>query len=149
MNITQFRNDGACTQIDLSSVQEKDIVVYLDANNNPLHSGVVYSVSSSGAVTICSKWGQAGVYLHAINNVPDDYCSNPYTGTIRCYFYRYHDYTYGYTRNEYHTGARHYFQYADICDVCKKQVNTIWRSVACSGPPCTLPLGMTPIYEIM
>ena len=38
-----------------------------------------------------------------------------------------------------HSGSRHYFQYANICKICNKQINTTWMSKPCSGPPCILP----------
>lgn len=135
-SISQFKLDSACTRV--SSAQTYDIIVYVDANGDPLHSGVVYSVDSSGDLTVCSKWGQAGVYLHAVNNVPLDYCSNQATGQITCYLYRYHDYANQHTGNEYHSGARHYFEYADICKICGKQTNTTWTSIVCDGPPCAV-----------
>ena len=136
MDMSQFLYDSGCTPIEPDSAQVKDIIVYADDYGHPLHSGVVYSVSSSGELTICSKWGQAGVYLHSIGNVPEDYCSNPNTGAIRYAIFRYHDYANQYTGNQYHSGARHYFEYADICEICNKQINTTWTSVVCSGPPC-------------
>lgn len=148
MNITQFTLDSACTRITSASAQAKDIIVYLNANGVPLHSGVVYRVSSSGTLTICSKWGQAGAYRHSVGNVPLGYCSNPSTGTISYVLFRYHDYTNRYTGSEYHSGSRHYFQYADICEVCNKQINTTWTSVACSGPPCHIPWSLPPRHEI-
>lgn len=119
-----------------TSVQTKDIIVYFDSNGYPLHSGVVYSVSPLGELTICSKWGQAGVYIHSIGNVPLEYCSNPYTGDISCVIFSYHDYVNQYTGNNYHAGVRHFYEYADICEVCNKQINETWTRTICSGPPC-------------
>lgn len=135
-DITQFKLDSACSTV--TSAQTNDIIVYVDADGDPLHSGVVYSVESSGELTICSKWGQAGVYIHSIGSVPATYYSNPYTGQISYYLYRYHDYAYQHTGNEYHSGARHYFEYADICRICGKQINTTWTSIVCDGPPCAV-----------
>ena len=138
MDISQFLYDSGCTQIAHTSVQTKDIIIYVDGYGYPLHSGVVYGVSSSGEITICSKWGQAGAYLHPIGRVPKEYCSNPSTGEIRCYFFRYHDYENQNTGEEYHSGFYHYFEYADICKICNNQINTTWSRVPCSRPPCAI-----------
>lgn len=135
-DITQFKLDSACSVV--ASAQTNDIIVYVDADGVPLHSGVVYSVGTSGELTICSKWGQAGVYIHSIGSVPAVYYSNPYTGQILYRLYRYHDYENQYTGKEYHSGVRHYFQYADVCEVCGKETNATWTSVPCSGPPCAI-----------
>lgn len=123
----------------MSSAQANDIIVYLDAAGDPVHSGVVYSVSSSGALTICSKWSQAGAYRHAVDNVIPEYCSNPITGEVRYVLYRYHDYTNKYIGNNYHSGTTHYLQFADVCDVCGKRTNASWQDIPCSGPPCNIP----------
>ncbi len=136
MDITQFTLDSACSVV--TSAQINDIIVYMDANGNPIHSGVVYSIGSSGELTIGSKWGQAGAYIHSIGSVPADYYSNPYIGQISYRLYRYHDYANQPTGNNYHSGSRHYYEYADICIVCGKQINKTWVSVVCSGPPCAV-----------
>lgn len=149
MDITQFVLDSACTRvISAASAQTKDIIVYLDANGFPLHSGVVYSVSSSGELTICSKWGQAGAYIHSIGNVPRGYCADPNAGTISYVLFRYHDYINKYTGSEYHSGSRHYLQYADICKVCNKRINETWTSAPCTGSACSLPWNLKPKREI-
>ena len=138
MSISGFLGDSGCTQIAPTAAQTKDIIVYVDAYGYPLHSGVVYSVGSSGELTICSKWGQAGVYIHAIDNIPPGYFSNPYIGQYSYAIFRYHDYVNQHTGNQYHSGGRHYFEYADICEVCYKQKNTTWTSIVCNGPPCAV-----------
>ena len=56
--------------------QVKDIIVYVDANGGALHSEIVYSISAFGDLTICSKWGQGGVYEHSLFNVPIEYTVN-------------------------------------------------------------------------
>ena len=142
-DIGQFLRDSSCTQvIPASSAQVNDIIIYLDSNGTPLHSGVVYNVNSSGELSICSKWGQAGAYIHSVGNIPLGYCANPTTGEIRYRLYRYHDYENKFTGNEYHSGVRHYFQYADICEICDKQINPTWKAIICSGPPCSLPMNL-------
>ena len=148
MNISQFLLDSACTPV--TSAQEKDIIVYFNASGTvPLHSGVVYSVSSSGELTICSKWGQAGAYMHAVGNVPTDYWADLSTGTILFALFRYHDYVYSYTGNEYHSGSFHHYQYADVCQVCKKTTNVTWVEKPCTGPVCSLPWSLKVKHEVL
>lgn len=140
MDISQFLNDDDCTYIlSPSDIQAKDIIVYCDNDGMVLHSGVVQSVSSSGELTICSKWGQAGVYEHSVVNVPWGYYADYSSGSIRYVILRYHDYTNLYTGDEYHSGSQHYFRYADICDICGKETNESWISIDCMGPPCYVP----------
>ncbi|MBQ3552610.1 MAG: hypothetical protein IJA35_05630 [Clostridia bacterium] len=148
MDISQFTLDSACTQISASSAQANDIIVYLNAAGNPVHSGVVYSVSSSGELTICSKWGQEGAYRHAVGRVPGNYCTTPGSGTIRYVLFRYHDYMNKYIGNHYHSGTSHYFQFADVCDVCGKRTNTTWQTLVCSGPPCNVAYSVPKPEEI-
>lgn len=140
MDISEFLLDDACTQIlSLSDIQAKDIIVYYNSNNMILHSGVVQSVSSSGELTIRSKWGQAGVYQHSLGNIPKEYYADYSGGVIRYNIFRYHDYTNRYTGDEYHSGSQHYFRYADICEICNKETNESWISIDCMGPPCYVP----------
>lgn len=49
-----------------------------------------------------------------------------------------HSYTHGYTGNNYHSGSKHYYEYADICTGCgdQKANTTTWSVINCSGPPC-------------
>lgn len=142
--ITEFIKDGACTRIANDAAQPKDIIVYYDINHTLVHSGVIESVSSTGALTICSKWGQAGVYRHAVEQVPPNYLANRSTGEVDCKIFRYHDYVYThkYTGKDYHSGNYHYYQYADSCKIC----NTIykWEKLPCSGPPCPSPVCLPP-----
>lgn len=44
----------------------------------------------------------------------------------------------GYTGNNYHSGSKHYYEYADICTGCgdQKANTTTWSVINCSGPPC-------------
>ncbi len=140
IDISEFLLDDACTEvIPQSTVQVKDIIVYYDSQGNKVHSGVVYSISSSGEVIICSKWGPSGVFIHSIDSVPDGYLADPSNKTPSYAFFRYHDYTNLYTGDEYHSGSKHYFRYADICDICGKETNESWISIDCMGPPCYVP----------
>lgn len=140
MDISEFLLDDACTEvIPKSTVQVKDIIVYYDSEGNEVHSGVVYSISSSGEVMICSKWGISGVFIHSINSVPEGYLADPDNKTPSYFFFRYHDYTNRYTGDEYHSGSQHYFRYVDICEICNKETNESWISIDCMGPPCYVP----------
>ncbi len=56
--------------------------------------------------------------------------------------------TYTQTGNNYHSGSRHYYEYGDKC-VCGYFLSTTWTSVACSGPPCSGIMGITPTPEII
>lgn len=48
------------------------------------------------------------------------------------------DMTQSYTGNNYHSGSKHYYEYADICTGCgdQKANTTTWSVINCSGPPC-------------
>lgn len=56
--------------------------------------------------------------------------------------------TYTWTGEHYHSGTRHYYLYAYICNDCGDYVSTVWTSQQCSGPPCTTPWSYTPEPEI-
>ena len=93
---TLFMNDSHTTTVlSQNNIQVGDIVVYwaepeLDENGEgdlePVHSAIVYSISSSGNITCISKWGYYGLYIHDIDNVPDGYIS---TTGVQCTYYRY------------------------------------------------------------
>lgn len=57
-----------------------------------------------------------------------------------CYilFQSSHSYSHLYTGKNYHSGSRHYYEYADICTGCgnQKANTTTWSSIACNGSPC-------------
>lgn len=144
-SISQFLRDSSCTYISSASVQTRDIIVYFDANGTPIHSGVVYS-ANSGNIIICSKWGQAGAYLHSITNVPNDYQSSP--GYVSYVYYRYHHYSNQYTGQNYHSDISHYYQYADTCKICNYAINHTWKVSPCKGPPCATPWSLTPTSEV-
>ncbi len=48
----------------VAAPQAGDVIVYLDDNKQPLHTGVVRAVQASGAVVVESKWGSMGPCLH-------------------------------------------------------------------------------------
>ena len=134
-SVYNYTYDEACLQISSQNVQVGDIIVYYNANGLILHSGIVVSLNNSNYI-ICSKWGIAGAYFHSIQNVPNGY--KCYDGSIIVEYYRYHDYERIYIGNNYHSGARHFYEYADSCKICKIQTNNSWTAVLCQGPPCVL-----------
>ncbi len=131
-----FLDTSACIPILPSQVQKNDIIVYYSSTLTPLHSGVVCDIDLSRNMTIRSKWGQAGVCEHAIETVPPDYYFDD--TRVAYIYYRYHDYSYTFTGNNYHAGAKHFYEYADKCDICGKEINQAWVSRPCGGPPCSL-----------
>ena len=139
----KFITDSECTYISSGttskSVQVNDIIVYYDSSGNAIHSGIITAVTSDGVLTVKSKWGQGGIYVHSVNAVPSSYRPQG-SSTTRTKIYRYHDYKYQYTGQNYHQGSRHYFQYATKCTVCFAQKGeAVWKFKACSGSPCVLP----------
>ena len=60
-----------------------------------------------------------------------------YSGTI--YYLTFkgsHNFVNSYTGENYHSGSKHYYQYADTCSRCGYTTNYTWQSIPCSGPPC-------------
>ena len=49
-----------------------------------------------------------------------------------------HSYSHIYTGYNYHSGSKHYYEYADICTGCgdQKANTSTWYIINCSGPPC-------------
>ena len=143
--------DSECESIHPGNAQAGDIIVYYSSSGIPLHSGVITSIESSGAVTIRSKWGQSGVYDHGIADVPPEYLLT--SGTFDCEIFRYHGYHYygildAYIGEEYHSGSKHYYLTADYCR-CGAQTNEHWISLPCTGPTCVYPWALPPTYEEM
>ena len=131
-----FMADAECQSVPYENAQINDIIVY-KVNGVIVHAGVVHS-KVNGQLTIRSKFGQAGLYTHAVGSVPPIY-RNP-DNTVNVFIYRYHDYGLAYTGNNYHSGNRHYHQYAQTCAVCSHQkADYVWQSVYCNGSPCITP----------
>ena len=47
-----------------------DIVIYFGDDGDPNHSGIIVSSAELGVPMICSKWGNAGEYVHRLNDCP-------------------------------------------------------------------------------
>ncbi len=45
---------------------------------------------------------------------------------------------YAWTGEHYHAGEKHYYKYTYRCQDCQDDVETVWISKACSGPPCLI-----------
>lgn len=143
-DIRSIFSDSTCTRISSSSVAVNDIIVYYNSNfTEALHSGVVHSITN-GTVKIKSKWGPYGVYLHTRANVPDDYKDKD-DHQLYTRYYRYHYYTRKYTGENYHSGSKHYYQFADVCNLCGSKKNASYVQRACSGPPCVIPYSLAHI----
>lgn len=97
-DVSPYINDGTYEEITLfGDVEIGDIICYFDSNDQNKHSGVVIAKTegasnnvcgNSDLVTVCSKWGEWGLYEHQ-----GDQC--PYTSTyggdaIYVKYYRVH-----------------------------------------------------------
>lgn len=106
-----------------------------------------------------------GTAVLKFNSAP----SNSVVWTNECYDGMYHEYlitydselryllykanhgntTYTWTGEHYHSGSRHYYRYAYVCNDCGDYVSTVWTSQSCSGPPCATPWSITPVPEVL
>ena len=129
IDYSPFVADSLCQSIALSSVKANDIVAY-KIGGNIVHSATVY-YKSGNQLTLKSKFGQAGLYIHNLSSVPYEYDSVSY--------YRYHDYALQYTGNHYHSGNFHYYEKAYVCRVCGNSYGAFYEKISCSGPPCIIP----------
>jgi len=71
-------DDGHRRVVDRNAVKAGDVVVYKDSDNKPLHIAVVLEARAdvrmaSTELTVLSKWGADGEYLHRELDVPPDY----------------------------------------------------------------------------
>ncbi len=67
-----------------------NVVVYFDADWRIVHSGIVTAVTPT-TITVTSKWGHFGLYVHEINDVPNSYKAD---GQARCVYYDYRQHNY-------------------------------------------------------
>ena len=140
--IDGYKNDSGCSVIS-SNEQVGDIVVYRVYNKSKnaydyVHSARITRIASNGKHTVESKWGDAGVYSHLINNVPIEYQVDPSVGKIEAKIYRYHHYLKSLT-GEQHSGNQHYFYLKKICKLCGASGGNITETVKCNGNPCIIP----------
>jgi hypothetical protein len=63
--------DDAYQEVLLADVLPGDVVIYYSERGDPNHSGIV--VETGGLVPwVCSKWGTAGEFVHALQDCPRD-----------------------------------------------------------------------------
>jgi len=64
-DVDQILNDN-CSPVVPGSLRPGDVIRYRDSNNVTTHTGRVWEVDSAGnCVTVRSKWGAMGEYVHA------------------------------------------------------------------------------------
>jgi hypothetical protein len=70
--------DDKYTEVNLKDVLPGDIVIYYSNEGDPNHSGVVLEYDPPRVLTplICSKWGSAGEFIHALQYCPKEYGPN-------------------------------------------------------------------------
>lgn len=60
-------------QIKEDDVTAGDLILYIDANNEPAHIGLIIAVDSIGKaknILVMSKWGKDAEFIHFIEDVP-------------------------------------------------------------------------------
>ena len=75
--INTIINDDEYEEIQSGDVLAGDIVIYYSNEGDPNHSGTV--VEAGGVLLvpiICSKWGNAGEFIHALYDCPNLYGPN-------------------------------------------------------------------------
>lgn len=83
-DVDQIVSDN-CSPVAPGSLRPGDVIRYRDSNNVTTHTGRVWEVNSAGnCVTVRSKWGSMGEYVHAPNH-PYIYTDDAY-GTNLAYF---------------------------------------------------------------
>lgn len=89
-NITPYLNDAHTSHMVLSSwtqCQANDIIVYLDANGEPIHAAIV-TANNNGDVVAISKWNSECLFTHRVADVPDSMYANPNTAFLSVEVYR-------------------------------------------------------------
>lgn len=72
--INLILKDDHYEEITLKAVQPGDIVIYYSNEGDPNHSGIVVEFGGPLVVPIiCSKWGNAGEFIHALADCPNIY----------------------------------------------------------------------------
>lgn len=70
--------DDRYEELEITEVQPGDIVVYFSETGDAAHSGIVveYHPPTTLLPIICSKWGKAGEFIHALLDCPEIYGRN-------------------------------------------------------------------------
>lgn len=74
-SISMILKDDKYEEVDDRRVLPGDIIIYYSEKGDPNHSGVVVDTSLIAPI-ICSKWGNAGEFVHSIYECPDTYGPN-------------------------------------------------------------------------
>ncbi len=70
-------SDDKYDEVKLGQVMAGDIVVYYSEEGDPNHSGIVVEAGGELLVPmICSKWSNAGEYIHGLRDCPSLYGPN-------------------------------------------------------------------------
>jgi hypothetical protein len=75
-SIEMILNDDGYVDVQLDKVLPGDVIIYYDANNEVLHSGIVVSCPKNEQPNIpwvVSKWGKFSEVCHQVYNVPRHY----------------------------------------------------------------------------
>ncbi len=75
-------HDDNWVEIPMNGILPGDIVIYFSEEGDANHSGIVMEYRQLAVPLICSKWGNAGEYIHALQNCPPVY--GPVTKFYRC-----------------------------------------------------------------
>lgn len=127
-DINPYTSDPHYYTVTKSTAQVGDVVVYLDSNNNPLHSAIIRSISTSNMVPIItcqSKMGPAGVYVHGIDVVPNAYTTTgDENGVVKYVIYHYStDHTY--TGESSSFNSTYHTSQCEYCDEVKNYTHTL------------------------
>jgi hypothetical protein len=81
--LTAILEDDTYKDIDLQDAMPGDIVIYQSDDGDLNHSGIVVEAGPPLVVPmICSKWGNAGEFVHGLRDCPAIY--GPVTKFYRC-----------------------------------------------------------------
>ena len=86
--IDGYLSDAHVTQVESYQMTAGTIIVYLDENNNPLHSAIVVEPNTVNLEnTVCiSKWGNQCLVTHDVTDVPNEYKLS--SGNVSLKYYR-------------------------------------------------------------
>ena len=82
-DVHQILSDDDWRPVEIEHVLPGDVVLYLSEDGDANHSGVVVTLEEPFHLPIiCSKWGNAGEYIHRLRDCPTMY--GPVTKFYRC-----------------------------------------------------------------
>jgi hypothetical protein len=72
-DIQTILDDDEYQEIAIADVLPGDVVIYYSERGEPNHSGIVVEAGGQLLVPlVCSKWGSAGEFIHALQDCPPD-----------------------------------------------------------------------------